>query len=59
MIIVFGVISMTLAVIAFLVSRRCQHTWQNVDEFSNGKYRIYVQRCSKCGTLRTRKLRVK
>jgi hypothetical protein len=57
--IVLFIISLAVSVIGFLLSRRCMHTWQNVDEMSCGKYKSYVQRCSKCGNLRIKKLKVR
>jgi uncharacterized membrane protein YcfT len=60
-VIVIVVICITLGVIRFLVSRRCLHKWENVDDYldRSGKYRTFVQRCSKCGNLRVKKLKVR
>lgn len=57
--IVLFIVAVTLGVLRFLLGRRCVHTWQNVDEVSYGKYKSYVQRCSKCGNLRIKKLKVR
>lgn len=57
--IVFFVVVLTIAVIGFLISRKCRHSWQNIDQYDSRKYKIFVQRCSKCGNLRTKKLKVR
>lgn len=56
---VLFIVAITIMAIGFLVSRCCHHVWQNVDEFSSGKYKTFVQRCNKCGNLRTKKLKVR
>ena len=56
--IVIAVITITLAVIFFLVSRRCQHMWITAETYSEGDRKIYIQRCSRCGTLRKKCIKI-
>jgi len=59
--IVLLVLLVTLAVIRFLMGHRCAHNWETIDDFldRDGKTTSYVQRCSKCGTLRIQKIKRK
>ena len=59
--IVLFIIAVTLGVLKFLLGRRCVHKWENVDDYLDrgGKHRTFVQRCSKCGNLRVKKLKVR
>jgi hypothetical protein len=57
--IVLCIVALTLGVLKFLLSRRCVHTWHTIEEVSTGKCNTYVQRCTKCGSLRVQKLKVR
>mgnify|MGYP003300229288 CR=1 FL=1 len=57
--IVLFVITVVLAVVRFLAGRRCVHTWHTIEEVSTGKINTYVQRCTKCGNMRVKRLRIK
>lgn len=58
-IIVTVVIVVMLAIIGFLISRKCWHSWKILDRYDNHKYTTYIQQCTKCGCIRTKKLKVR
>ena len=53
------VLTCMVVVVVFLLSRRCNHTWETIDHFETpGKKKlIYIQRCRKCGTLKKKVLK--
>lgn len=51
------IILAVVGTVAFLGRRRCKHSWSNIDSYDNNKCRMCVQRCDRCGTVRTKKLK--
>ena len=53
------ILALTFIVVRFLFRGRCLHHWVTTDDLSEGvgKTKCFMQRCSKCGTVRLKKVK--
>ena len=50
------IISVIILILAF---SPCSHEWKDSETFYQGEYKVFVQKCTKCGSRRTTRIKMR